>query len=361
MTTARKPAAGAPWRGLTASARDQAIEELKRRGRATWGPTYYSQLAPRELCELAGRQREVQFGALISWLKRLGSASHADPDCAIDLVAHLLRRSPDDEELVTTAPPPRYCTASRRGARGVEPADEALEVNCPSVVHDHRFVLVGELPRAHLHPAVLLQPQDGMELWYPQVGRHNPLRARRAFSCFVRLGNPGGIWHEKKLPLDAKVRVLALEHEWKVDWSERMGDAELGRRLRALGIVAERECFVSRASLEPLEPTLRDHGRFADVPLLFGEPRAERCVAPVTLGWKGGVAYLEIRAGSGDRLLHAGTTASGATLVVRGGTAPPPDATVVFELEGPGRYRLRLYPAASSFVDPPYEWWLDVT
>jgi hypothetical protein len=34
---------------------------------------------------------------------------------------------------------------------------------------------------------------------------------------------------------------------------------------------------------------------------------------------------------------------------------------VVFELEGPGRYRLRLYPAASSFVDPPYEWWLDVT
>jgi hypothetical protein len=48
-------------------------------------------------------------------------------------------------------------------------------------------------------------------------------------------------------------------------------------------------------------------------------------------------------------------------LVVRGGKAPPQDATVVFELDKPGKYRLRLYPAVWSFVDPPYEWWLEVT
>lgn len=356
----RKPAGGAKWRGLTAAARDGAIEELKRRGRATWGATYYSQLAPPELCALAGRTGAVQYGALIGWLKRLGSAKRSDPASAIELVAHLLGASPDDDELLTTVPPARNRTAPRRGAERDGSADEGFEVNCPSTVHDHRFVVVGELPRANLHPVVLLQPQDGTGLWYPQVGRHNPLRAGRAFSCFVRLGNPGGIWHEKPLPLDAKIRAMALEHEWRADWSGRMSESELGQRLGELGVVAEKESLVSRASLELLEPTLHDHGKFRDDPLVFDEPSAEACVAPVTLRWKGGAAYLEVRDGDGDRLVYGGTTASGATLVVRGGSAPPPGATVAFVLDRPGRYRLRLYPAVWSFVDPAYEWWLDV-
>jgi hypothetical protein len=31
----------------------------------------------------------------------------------------------------------------------------------------------------------------------------------------------------------------------------------------------------------------------------------------------------------------------------------------LFELDHPGPYRLRLYPAVWSFVDPPYEWWIE--
>jgi hypothetical protein len=49
--------------------------------------------------------------------------------------------------------------------------------------------------------------------------------------------------------LDAKVRVLALEKEWRADWSTRMDEAELRRRLGEVGPVAERESFVSRASV----------------------------------------------------------------------------------------------------------------
>jgi hypothetical protein len=338
------------------AARQRAIEELKRRGRKAWGATYYSQMAPLELCRLSGRPREVQYGALIGWIKRMGKADRSDPAHAIEFVAHLLGVSPDDEELTTTAP-----SAKARALGRVSAVDEAFSVNCPSVVHDHRFVVLGELPRASLHPVVILKPHDGTGLWYPQVARHNPLRAGRAFSCFARLGNPGGIWHTKKLPLDATVRVLALAKEWKADWSARMGEGEIAERLERLGVVAEKECFVSRASVELLEPTLRDHGRYEEKPLSFHEPRAERCVAPLKVEWKGGAAYIEVREGAGDRLVYRGTAASGVCLVVRGRKAPVPNASVVVELEQTGRYRMRLYPAVWSFVDPPYEWWLDIT
>lgn len=349
------------WRGLAVAARNRAIDELKQRGRQAWGATYYSQMAPLDLCKMAGRPREVQYGALISWLKRLGNGSRPDPAHAIEFVAHLLGVSPDEDELTTTVPSARLRTTPERGSQRTEPSDGALEVNCPSVVHDHRFVVLGELPREKLHVAVLLQPQDGTELWYPQVARHNPLRAGRAFCCFVRLGNPGGIWHTKKLPLDARIRVLALEKEWRADWSRRLGEAELSRTLAELGVVAEKEAFVSRASIELTEPTLHDHGRFEARALVFDEPRSQSCVSPVTLRWKGGAAYIEVREGVGDRLLHRGTAASGATLVVCGGKPAPPTATAVFELGEPGQYRLRLYPAVCSFVDPQYEWWLDIT
>jgi len=352
---------GAKWRWLSAAAKSRAIEELKRRGREAWGATYYSQMASPELCRIAGRPREVQYGALIGWIKRLGRAGRSDPSCAFELVAHLLGVPPSDQELITNVPSSGVSMERRASTRRIDPFDEAFAVNCPRLVHDHRFVVLGELPWEHLHPAVVLQPQDGSGFWYPQAARHNPLRAGRAFCCFVRFGNPGGIWHAKKLPLDAKVRAFALDSEWKPDWTERMGESELGQRLQELRVVAEKDFFVTRASTQLLEPTLRDHGRFEDSPLVFNEPRAESCRAPVTLGWNGGAAYIEIREGSGDRLVHAGTAASGATLVVRGVTSTPPDAATVLELDKPGQYRLRLYPTVWSFVDPPYEWWLDIT
>lgn len=349
-------------RVLSAAAKNQAIEELKRRGRETWGATYYSQMAPAELCAMAGRAREVQYGALIGWIKRLGKPNRPDPPGAITLVAHLLGVTPDHAELTTRVVSAAVRSAGVRSAPGrSSAASEPFEVNCPSIVHDHRFVVLGQLPSADLHPLVLLQPQDGAGLWYPQVARHNPLRAGRAFSCFVRLGNPGGIWHSKKLPLDAKVRVLALDKAWDTSRSGRMGEIELEQHLRALGVVAQKEFFVSRTAVDVVAPLLHDSEQFADRPLVFKEPQAERCVAPVTLGWTGGAAYVEIREGRGDRLLYGGFAAPGATIVVRGGKAAPAGATVLFELEEPGQYRLRLYPTVWSFVDPPYEWWVNIS
>ncbi len=348
------------WRGITEEAKAAAILELKRRGREFWGATYYSQMAPSELCQIAGRAGEVQYGALIAWLKRLGKPQHSDPAHAVELVAHLLGVASDDPSLTTAVSPASAIEAGpKRGAR-LESARGALVVNCPSVIFDHRFVVVGELPDDDLFPAVLLCPRDGTGFWYPQVGRHNPLRARRAFSCFVRLGNPGGIWHAKPLPLDARLRVLALRHEWREDWSERVDEPTLDRRLLDLEVIAEKDCMVSRASLEPLTPSLRDQGPFRATPLSFVEPCALACTAPVSLTWSGGAAFLEIRSGSGDRPLFAGTAASGVTLVLPGASSTVPEASLVFELEGPGQYRVRLHPAAWSFVDPPYEWWLEI-
>src|SRR5690606_24407458 len=162
--------------------------------------------------------------ALTGWLSRLGKPNRPDPACAIEVAACLLGVSPDDDDLTTSVSSAEAHSAPQRGRRRASSATESFEVSCPSVVHDHRFVVLGELPGEDQHPLVLLQPQDGSELWYPQVARHNPLRAGRAFSCLVRLGNPGGIWHSKKLPLDGKVRVLALENSWRPDWSGRMGE-----------------------------------------------------------------------------------------------------------------------------------------
>lgn len=347
---------------LAAAAKSQAIEELKRRGRETWGATYYSQMAPADLCAMAGRPREVQYGALIGWLKRLGKSNRADPPSAIAMVAHLLGVATDDAELTTPVAPHGARSAGARSnpARGA-PLSEPFEVNCPSIVHDHRFVVLGQLPSRELHPLVLLQPQDGAGFWYPQVARHNPLRAGRAFTSFVRLGNPGGIWHSKKLPLDAKVRVLALDKAWDTSRSGRMSERELEQHLHALGVVTQKEFFVSRTAVDVVAPLLHDSEQYADRPLGFSEPKAESCVAPVTLGWKGGAAYVEIREGRGDRLLYGGSAAPGATIVVRGGKPAPAGATVLFELEEPGQYRLRLYPTVWSFVDPPYEWWVNIS
>jgi hypothetical protein len=350
-----------PHLKLSASATTSAIEELKRLGKETWGATYYSQLAPAELCTMAGRPRPVQFGALISWLKRLGENGRPAPKGAIELVAALLKSAPADEALTTEVGAPEPLAKGRAAADRSAARESRFEVNCPSVVHDYRFVVLGELPRDHLHAVVLVQPLDGTGLWYPQVARHNPLRAGRAFACFVQLGNPAGIWHIRRPPLDAKVRVLALERPWSHELNHRLSDREVGAQAESLGLVDQHETLTSRVSTDPLVPLLRDAGPFSTEPLTHPEPQPRKCVAPLIVEWNGGAAYLEVRSGDGDQLIHEGTAASGVTLTLTGRSARPTHTTVLCELPGSGRYRLRLYPAVKSFVDPPYEWWLDVS
>jgi hypothetical protein len=345
---------------LRADATANAIEKLKRLGKTEWGASYYSQLAPIELCERAARPRRVQYGALISWLKRLQESSRPAPVGAIALVAHLTETAPEDctttsKETGKEAPFRRRSGLERRGARVAR-----FEVNCPSVVHDSRFVVVGELPDDDLYAAVLVQPLDGTGFWYPQIGRHNPLRAGRAFACFVQLGNPAGIWHVKRPPLDAKVRVLALRKAWSEDWAARVPEEELMRRVAELGVLDQKDSLTSRVSTDPLEPSLRDCAAYCEQPLVHDEPRARSCVAPLTLDWRGGAAYVEIRKGDGDQQIFQGTAAPGAVLSLRNSGKSAPPTSVLFELPEPGRYRLRLYPAVKSFVNPPYEWWLDI-
>lgn len=351
-----------PASGLTLSPQStaSAIEELGRRGKKTWGASYYSQLAPVELCDLAGRSRPVQYGALISWLKRIADGSRPAPMGAIALVAHLTDRATTDSALTTKLSAKEAQPRQRRNSKQLTARDTSFEVNCPSVIHDYRFVVVGELPRDHLYAAVFVQPVDGTGYWYPQLARNNPLRAGRAFACFVQIGNPAGIWHIKRPPLDAKVRVLVLDKPWSPDFSVRMQEEELVRHAEHLGLVDQKDCLTSRVWTDPLAPSLRDCAEFSKEPLIHYEPQARSCVAPLTLDWKGGAAYIEIREGDGDALIFQGTAAPGAVVTMRGGHQSIDSKSVLFELAGPNRYRVRLYPAVKSFVDPPFEWWLEV-
>jgi hypothetical protein len=298
---------------------------------------------------------------LISWLKRLNEGSKPAPAGAIELVAHLTDLTTTDSELTTKlSDSDAHQPRKRRGSKLTGAEKSNFVVNCPSVVHDHRFVVVGELPHEHLHAAVFVQPRDGTGYWYPQIARNNPLRAGRAFACFVQLGNPAGIWHIKRPPLDAQVRVLALEKPWNADSSIRLLDGDLATQAERLGLVAQKNILTSRVSTDPLAPSLRDGAAFSDQPLVHDEPRAWSCVAPLILDWKGGAAYIEIREGDGDQLVFQGTAAPGAVLTMRGGEESTDPQAVLFELADPGRYRLRLYPAVKSFVDPPFEWWLEL-
>lgn len=361
MNDSKTPESGRLGLKLSAAATTSAIEELGRRGRETWGASYYSQLAPEDLCLLSGRSRPVQYGALISWLKRLNEGSKPAPAGALELVALLTDSATSDSGLTTrlsdaNVPQPRR----RRGFKPIGAQESNFVVNCPSVIHDYRLVVVGELPHEHWHAVVFVQPLDGTGYWYPQIARHNPLRAGRAFVCFAQIGNPAGIWHIKRPPLDAKVRVLVLERPWNADPSMRMSEDDLVRHAEECGLVDQKDTLTSRVSTDPLAPSLRDRAEFSDQPLLHDEPRARSCVAPLTLDWKGGAAYIEIREGDGDRLIFEGTAAPGAVLTMRGGEESTDPHAVLFELAGPGRYRLRLYPAVKSFVDPPFEWWLEL-
>ncbi len=336
-----------------------AIEELKRRGKEQWGASYYSQLAPSELCELAGRPRAVQYGALISWLKRLGEGSKKGaPKGALALAAELTGSSPADcTRWAETSP---QASSRQQASPTNKKSRDQLQVNCPSIVHDYRFVVVGELPDEQAHAAVLIQPVDGTGYFYPQVARHNPLRAGRAFACFVQLGNPAGIWHIKPPPFDAKVRVLALERPWDTELCDRLLEEELDQLVAQLGLIAQHDTMTSRVSTDPLVPTLHDGADHSSDPLRYPEPQPRTCVAPLTLNWKGGAAYIEVRGGDGDRVLFQGTAASGAVVTMRGRSKPEDKTRILCELDAPGRYRLRMYPALKSFVDPPYEWWLDL-
>jgi hypothetical protein len=140
----------------------------------------------------------------------------------------------------------------------------------------------------------------------------------------------------------------------------RMLEDALNQEVQKLGVVAQRDSFTSRVWTDPLAPSLSDSGPFQSEPLLHEEPQVRTCIAPFALTWKGGAGYIEIREGDGDRLVFQGTAAPGAIVAIRGQARASRSSAALFELPSQGRYRVRLYPAVKSFLDPPYEWWLEI-
>jgi hypothetical protein len=231
--------------------------------------------------------------------------------------------------------------------------DAPFVINCPSTIVDHRVVLIGQLADATHYPAVFVRPEDEEEWWYPQNGHHNPLRAGRAFACFVHIGNPNGIWQLKELPLAAEVRVCALAGEWR-HGSDRLDTGALDERLSKIGNLMEMRRNITRISLTVDGVTISDQSGSKG---LFHGPRPIPCTAPIRFDWDSNVdARIEVRKGFGDNWVDTKTVRPGARLVIDAAQKGAND----IRLPGAGKYRVRLYPLKVSFVDPSHEWWLDI-
>lgn len=231
-----------------------------------------------------------------------------------------------------------------------------IEASVPKTVTDHRAVIIGQLPRSGLFPAVLVQPQDGQRYWYPQIaGKHNPLRVDRAFGCLAHFGNPGSIRFPEDVALEFEVRVYALEREWPSDDADRLDENGLQNRLQDLGPVGVKEYIVRReiASLDKI--TLADGTGETQ---LLGPTKMIRCIPPITISWRGPQAHAEVRRGVDDHQEYCRETASSLRILLGDPTSPNrPGICVLGQI---GKYRLRLYPEKFTFIDPPYEWWFDI-
>jgi hypothetical protein len=238
--------------------------------------------------------------------------------------------------------------------RSSRPSAGRMVVSCPERTTDHRFVILGQLPDASHFPGVFVKPRDGRDYWYPQhTHKHNPLKTGSAFCCYAHLGNPNWIWHKKEGDmLEADVRVLALRGAWRRGY-ERLTSRKLEILLSEIGYSEEIRRYIKREPITLGSMRLSHPGGRHD----FRLHHVIDCIAPVTITWTGGwQAYIEVHAGEGDKRLRDGTYASGVSLVLAG----KPRGSNEIPLDRAGRYRVRLYPQKWSFVEPPYEWWLDI-
>lgn len=198
-----------------------------------------------------------------------------------------------------------------------------------------------------------MKPDDGSAFWYPQCGKNNPLQAGRAFSCFAHFGNPNGI--DSDPAVSYQVRVYALSAKWGYG-SNRLDDDQLKERLARLEPIFPAPPFdIQRGS--PVN-TISISGGGA--PHIWTDTvRKIRCSAPVQINWRGQPdAHIEIRAGACDSELFSQFVRAPVVLTVPGCKVGARRKSIV--LAGPGLYRVRLYPFRSTFMDPPYECWLDV-
>jgi hypothetical protein len=342
---------------LTDAAIRQSVEALRlRRGRRG-----EDEPADDDLRKAAGENATVSWGILRQRLRhaRLPNSRHAE---SIVGLSKLLLGGEIADITTEVAPralaplgPPGEVTSARTHIAN-------LEVNCPQTVYDHRIVIIGQLPMPGLFPAVFVQPRDGSREWYPQCGPHNPLQAQSAFACLAHFGNPDGIGHVKALPLTLDVRVYALGSKW-THGSGRLDVHKLDECVGQLGMVTMRSFEVTRQQSGVNRVTV-SHRKGTLPP----DCRVSACVAPVRFRWRGdGSAFIDVRLGTGDDQVCYESVASGVILTLPDRKEPPHKRIlrrgqpVVLRLPAGGLYRVRLYPQQWTFIDPRYEWWLDIS
>lgn len=351
-----QPLDGRRW--LTAEHRRLALEALtKRLKRSKKTKEDDAEDDAGKWWAIAGDAASVSWDALRRRLDRSWNYGSRTWKSANDLAAALLGKKVED---ITKAEPPpgRKLPANKRGPR--------LNVSYPTRIADHRAVIVGEIP-PDLHPAVFIkpdvQPGEGETYWYPQFGtkrKHNPLRIGAAFACFAHFGNPNWIGHVEK-SLMYHVRVYALEEPWPYN-SNRLSQTDLDEKIAALKPHGHLELEVERSS-PVVSVTVTDHAVSPDrkKPAQWFQ-RMEKipCSAPVQISWEGpSDMHIEIRRAVGDEEVVSQLVGNPVALTLPG--CPASRSANHLPLPGPDLYRVRLYPLRYAFVDPIYEWWLDVS
>lgn len=347
-TTATHLLEGGRW--LKPEDKDAALVALTQlRQKAGMAVKENAEVGSEKLWEIIG-QVPMSWDALKHQLARSDAPHSRTWQGAIALASRLLKQP---EEEITQGTPP-----SGRSANGGQAQPQGyLLVSYPTRIADHRAVILGQLPDAGLRAALFVKPVDGKPYWYPQCGmktKHNPLQVGTAFACFCYFGNPD--WEEpNEAPAQTyAVRVYAVGAEWP-HGTNRLKENELDAKLGALGNQGFVEVKVERSS--PVQSVtisgLRDTQK-----LSFESVRRARCAAPIEIAWTGQQdAHVEIRKGRGDT--HVWNDLVKTPLVLTGPGAVETRGRRV-ALQGSGLYRVRLYPLRWSFVDPPYEFWLDL-
>lgn len=327
---------------------------------------------PDDVCEAAQikvRPGRVAWGMLEKRLSR-GHRPGSGLASAIGLASFLLGKSAAD--LCITFNPAHAgrrkvrSSAGKGKERHVHPASvprmstTRMAIKLPKTIFEHRVVMVAHLPEgpdgAELHAVAFVAPNDGTGLWYVQSSR---LRAGRAVSWYLHLGNPLNIGHiqSASLPVSATVHVFCTVERWP-DLEDALSSESVAQLLAERHLVDSAHPKIVRtpAGVNDIEIVAANSRWRAP------QPEVRPCQAPVTISWSGsGGAHLEIRRALGDVFCYGGLAVPGVTIRLGKPNPKAQAATQIIWLEKPDLYRVKLYPGGRrTFVDPVHEWWLDI-
>jgi len=339
-------------RWLTPDAVTRAVAALKRRREEAgvkWNELAEDPKTGEKFWDIARSKTPLDWTGLAPYFRRSLQRGSRSWRGANDLAAHLLRVN---VSAITTTEAPEES--------GPVQTSEGLRVSYPKTIANHTAVILGHLPDGdadadtELCGAIFVKPRDDEDAWYPQCeGKHNPLRVGRAFACLAHFGNPDFVSHHGDPPA-FDVEVHALSVPWP-HGSDRLTAAEMRSRIADLRPVGKKAFSIQRIS--PVqEMTLTD----AQGSVLWAEGlKTIPFDTEIVLSWKGQPeATIEVREGLGDKELLKQPVRSPLTLTVGAPRSPVGAKLIKLKPAKKGLYRVKLYPLKHTFVDPPYEWWL---